>query len=356
MNLLVFNIRTDADHPTQGVTTRWLNELSKHFDHLYVITMNKGRMALRGNIDVYSVGGERSLGRVKKGVAFYRHLFRVLKGCEIHGCFAHMAVLFVLLGGPVLRWRNVPIIMWYAHSVINPAMVSATWFSRRIITASPDSFRYKSGKVRITGHGIDTEHYSRKPCVKGQVFRIGSVGRISRVKDYETLLQAVHLLKKEGIVDFEVHLYGNVQTPSDREYQSRLLTLVKSLALRENVAFPGPLTGDQVPEVVSGFDVFVNMLSRGGAGKAVLEAMSIECPTLICTPAFNRWLSRDDQDLLVFKAGDPVSLKERLKGIMTLSEDDRRRMGRRLRQIVVQGHSLKALAERIRSIVEECME
>ncbi|MBW1723316.1 MAG: hypothetical protein JRJ78_14830 [Deltaproteobacteria bacterium] len=40
MNLLVFNIRTDADHPTQGVTTGWLNALGARFEHISAFVDN----------------------------------------------------------------------------------------------------------------------------------------------------------------------------------------------------------------------------------------------------------------------------------------------------------------------------
>ena len=344
MNLLVFNIRTDAEHPTQGVTTRWLNELAKHFDHIFVITMHKGRLDLHDNIDVYSVGGEVGNSRIRKAVNFYKLLFRILRRNDIHGCFTHMAVLFALLGGPIFVVKRIPMVTWYAHSVINPVMIGAYLLSSKVITASQDSFRIKSRKVNITGHGIDTNHYSKEKMNSNNTFLIGSVGRISRIKNYELLLHSLKLLINDGIDSFTVKLYGNIQTRDDEVYKSNLENLLKRLDLADKVDFPGPLTNKQVPEVMSSFDVFVNMLSKGGVGKAVLEAMSTKVPTLICTPAFNPYLTEEDRKLLVFRPNNPVSLKQKLKGIMKVPEEKRIELGKRLREMVIKEHSLNHLA------------
>jgi len=353
MNLLVFNIRTDADHPTQGVTTLWLNKLSKYFNHISVITMHKGRLELEDNIEVYSVGGECGYSRIRKTKNFYQIIFKILRRKKIHGCFTHMAVLFVLMGGPILALKRIPIVTWYSHSVINPTMIGAFFLSNTVITASPDSFRIKSQKVQITGHGIDTGQYSRKKTEPGALFTIGSVGRISRIKNYETLIRALGLLMNEGIDSFQAKLYGNIQTRDDEDYKKYVESLIKRLGLEGKVDLPGPITRDQVPEIASNFDVFVNMLSKGGAGKAVLEAMSLEIPTLICTPSFNPFFLKQDRELLVFNPNSPLSLKEKLKGLMFLPEEERIQLGGRLRKIVLQRHSLGNLAKRIKDIFQE---
>ena len=354
MNLLVFNIRTDADHPTQGVTTLWLNKLAERFDRIFVITMHRGRLALRENIEVYSVGGELGHGRLRKAVAFYRLLWGLLREREIHGCLTHMAVLFTLMGGLLLALKRVPTVTWYAHSAMTPVTLGAYILSHAVITASEDSFRIRSPKVHVIGHGIDTDHYRRKRSQgRGGAFLVGSVGRISRIKGYETLLHALKLLVEQGMERFQVVLYGNIQTRDDEVYRDRLERLVKELSLEEKVMFPGPLSSSQVPETVSRFDAFANMLSKGGAGKAVLEAMSMEVPTLICTPAFDRVLSREDRNLLVFDAENPASLKEKLEGLMSLDEQERAALGRRLRGIVLKEHSLDNWASRLKGIIED---
>ena len=64
--------------------------------------------------------------------------------------------------------------------------------NKKIFTASHLSFRLKSSKVVVTGHGIDTElfkpdHLRLNPKDQRFNLRILSVGRIAPVKNYETL-------------------------------------------------------------------------------------------------------------------------------------------------------------------------
>lgn len=350
VNLLVLNIRVDADHPTQGVTTLWLKALAGHFDHIYVITMHKGRLDLPENVSVFSIGGELGYSKIKKTLNFYKLLFSILKNNRIQGCFTHMASYLIFMGGPILVFKRIPRITWYAHSVINPVMMGAFLYSNAIITASADSFRIKSRKVHITGHGIETEHYSRRATKLNDTFTIGSIGRISRIKNYETLLHALKLLLDEGINSFKVKLYGNIQTEDDKKYKIFLENLVREYGLEKKVNFCNPVSGNQVPEILSGFDIFVNILSRGGAGKAVLEAMSTEVPTLICTSAFNQFLSYEDRKLLVFRPNDSNDLKFKIKNMMLLPKEKNVQIGKRLRNLVLQEHSLKNLSIKISNL------
>ncbi|MFC1814717.1 glycosyltransferase family 4 protein [Thermodesulfobacteriota bacterium] len=329
-----------------------MNALGEHFDQIDVITMHKGRLALRDNICVYSVGGELGYSKIKKARNFYILLIKILNEKRIDGCFTHMAVWFMLIGGPLLMLKRIPRVTWYAHSVLNPVMLGAYVLSNAIVTASQDSFRINSRKVHVTGHGIDTNHYSRKFAGGAPVFTIGSVGRISRVKNYEVLFHAIKLLKDDGFESFQVKLYGNIQTKDDRYYSKHLESLINELNIDEKVQFLGSLTSGQVPEIVPTFDVFVNMLSRGGAGKAVLEAMSMEVPTIICTPAFDSDLSQRDRNLLLFRPDDPASLKSKLMDMMQLSFDKRDQIGKRLRKMVMARHSLDRLPLKIKQLIQ----
>src|SRR4051812_22253590 len=49
-NLLIFNLKTDADDDVLGFTTGWINALSFHFEKVFVLTMQSGRLALRENV------------------------------------------------------------------------------------------------------------------------------------------------------------------------------------------------------------------------------------------------------------------------------------------------------------------
>jgi glycosyltransferase involved in cell wall biosynthesis len=76
--------------------------------------------------------------------------------------------------------------------------------------------------------------------------------------------------------------------------------------------------------------------------KAVLEAMSSGCVVLSSNPAFKN-IFGELADLLLVPENDPKQFAAQIKKIRTLPLEERISMGSRLRQIVVENHSLKRL-------------
>ena len=68
-------------------------------------------------------------------------------------------------------------------------------------------------KIEIVGHGIDTDFFKPapfnvQPSAAGKL-RIISVGRISPIKDQETLIRAIDILfNQKNIKDIEVKFFG----------------------------------------------------------------------------------------------------------------------------------------------------
>ena len=108
MNLLIFNLKTDAKDSILGFTTDWINALAKKCNRVVIITMASGKISVDDNVTVYSVGKEKGYSELRRLFEFYRILYRVLKIEKIDGCFAHMMPLFAVLGFPLLKIRKIP--------------------------------------------------------------------------------------------------------------------------------------------------------------------------------------------------------------------------------------------------------
>jgi hypothetical protein len=122
MNLLVFNLAMDADDSTLGHTTAWTNALARRCDHVSVITMTAGRLAVDPNVEVRSLGKERGASEPCRLRRFYGLVRSALRARRIDACFAHMAPLFTVLFAPVARRAGVPILLWYAHTSVTPVL------------------------------------------------------------------------------------------------------------------------------------------------------------------------------------------------------------------------------------------
>ena len=62
----------DADHATLGHTTAWTNALARRADHVSVITMVAGRIAVEPNVTVYSLGKELGRSEPRRLLTYYR--------------------------------------------------------------------------------------------------------------------------------------------------------------------------------------------------------------------------------------------------------------------------------------------
>jgi glycosyltransferase involved in cell wall biosynthesis len=346
MNLLLFNLATDAEDPILGFTTVWLSALARHCDQIHVITVRQGRLDLPDNVSVYSVGKEQGYGKLRRGEQFYRHLAHVLRSTTIDACFAHMNPLFAVMAAPLLKARRIPITLWYAHKSVTLKLRVAEKLVDQVVTSSPEGFRLPSRKVLSIGQGIDTDRFGLSPISReaDRPFTVVSVGRLSPVKGLETLIKATdRLVRHHRMENLSVRLVGPVY---DVAYAERLRRLVADRGLGGVVHFVGALPHEQVSREYRQADAFVNLSSTGSADKAVLEAMSCGIPVLTSNVAFERVLGSLASSAMVAK-GDAVGLAERLWMLAELSPQERRAAGQQLRRVVVSRHSLEVLARRL---------
>jgi len=356
MNLLLFNLVTDADDTVLGFTTDWLNTLSRYFSNIYVITMRSGRLKLPGNVSVYSVGKECGWSRPRRAVEFYRCLARILKRNRIDVCFAHMIPVFAVLAAPVLKANRIPIVLWYAHPTLNAILRVAHWFSTKVITSIDFAYPYKQDKVVTIGQGIDTDFFT--PCadhidLSGPRL-IVAVGRISRVKQLDILLDVARLLNERNAGSIRFVLIGGPSTAADADYLKRLQKTVRSRNLGEVVQFAGAKQRQELPEWYRSATALVNLTGRGCGDKVVFEAMSCGIPVVVANEGFRTTLGVY-ADRFVLPDVLPATIASVIESICTLSKEERRNVGRYMRAQVMTWHSLEGLAGKLHSLCKDIL-
>ena len=348
LRLLWFNLTTDADAPIQGFTTNWINAVAPHCDYLDVITMNAGRIAVADNVRVFSLGKEKGYSEPHRAAVFYRVMWKLLRERHYDACFAHMQPLFAVMGAPLLKLYSVPITLWYTHKAVTPKLQQAERLVHRVVTASPESFRIDSPKVRVVGHGIDTQFFNTVNRNPPEKFTVLSVSRIAPVKRLETIIEAARLLKNDGHNNFCLRIVGNVY-PHDESYARQLRDLVGRYNLADVVEFAGEVPHHQIAQTYQQSSVMINMSNTGSVDKAVLEAMACGIPVITANEAFEPILARWGQQLLT-PMDSPDVLAERIQRIAALSAAERQRLGQDLRNLVLREHSLDRLTDILISV------
>ena len=377
MRLLLFNLATDPADPVLGFGCVWIRELARHCEAIDVLTMYRGEIDFPGNVRVYSAGRERGWCKARRLAQFYRHLTRLLATRRYDACFAHMMPLFAALGGPLLRARAVPIVLWYAHRQPTIQLrlgLAMTW---RAVTSVRTSFPLETDKLRVIGQGIDTDFYRpmppsptlvppvTPPRPSGGVPQGGKgvhrtlsgtgaetqpqvlqVARLAAVKHQATTIKAV------ALTDARLTLVGGVQAGYPIAYQRELQDLSAALGIQDRCAFTGDLPADEVREWNRRATIAVNTSPVGLFDKSALESMACGLPTVVCNPAFAPLLG-DYRDLLLIDGPDDVDgLRDRLERLLALPAAERARIGQTLREGVQREHSLARLIERLLAVLE----
>lgn len=184
-------------------------------------------------------------------------------------------------------------------------------------------------RVKVIYNGIDTTTFSPEttPVRDKSPIVFGTAARIAIEKDISTVLQALALLKKQGL-SFKYRIAG---TGDQLNY---LKVLTKQLKLESEVEFVGFI--EDVKAFLVSLDVFVlTSFRRESFGIAVAEAMAMGKPAIVTDITGLREVVKEGETGLII----PVKNIKRLAEAMTTmiqDTDKRLAMGKASRQRVVE--------------------
>jgi glycosyltransferase involved in cell wall biosynthesis len=356
MNLLLFNLATDANDTSLGFTTDWLTVLARYFSQIHVITMRRGSSQLPNNVAVYSVGKELGWSRARRTLAFYQILYRILRRHRVDVCFAHMIPIFAVLAGPVLKAKRIPIILWHAHPSVTATLRVAHWFSNKVVTSIDFAYPYKQDKVVTIGQGIDTNFFSPRTeqidlPVPGLIV---AVGRISKVKQLDVLLDVAQLLNGRDSGSIRIVLIGGPSTAADIDYLRKLEDGVRSRNLVGVVHFAGAKQRYELLDWYRNATALINLTGRGCGDKVVFEAMSCGTPVVVANEGFRTTLGLY-ADRFVLHDVYPETIASAIESTCTLSKEERAEVGRYIRAQVTTLHSLEGLAGKLHSVCKDLL-
>lgn len=347
MRVLMITQQVDVGAGVLGFTHTWVDKLAERVERLDVLALSIGRHRLRENVSLYSMGKEEGAGRVRRLAAFSRAMARLVLGRQVDVVFAHMCPMYAVLAAPWAWLAGVPVVLWYSHAHVSLMLRLAHALCARIVTSFAGSYGLGGVKVQVVGQGVDVEAFqaTRWPGWNRQP-RVVAVGRISPVKDLETLVDALPVVREMGW-DVEVDLVGAVL---DRAYFDRLQARVAELGLQDRVVFAGSVAHGSVAGCYQRADVFVDMQAGGYVNKAVLEAMACGVPCVVCCEGLREELG-DFKAEVSFQPGDARDLAGKLVNVLGMGPQRRQELARLVRGIASR-HSVDGLMDRLVQVFE----
>lgn len=264
MKLLICTQAVDTDDPVLGFFCRWIEEFAKHCEKVTVLCLRKGKHALPDNVEVVVLGSSR-LARVTKLWSL-----SLRRRGEYDTVFVHMNPEYIVIAGLLWRLMGKRVALWYTHKSVDTKLRIATFFSNVIFTASKESFRLRSGKVRVMGHGIDTDFFSPDASVaRGD--HLLSIGRLMPSKRHDL---AIRVAAREGK---ELRIAG------EGSERARLEMLARELGA--SVRFLGGIDQSQLRDEYRTAAYLIHTSETGSLDKVVLEALACGLPVRTNDPA-----------------------------------------------------------------------
>jgi len=146
---------------------------------------------------------------------------------------------------------------------------------------------------------------------------LGTVGRLVPVKDHATLLEAVALLKRDG-------LETTVVISGDGPLRESICARAEALGIQDQVRLMGHRTDVEV--VMAALDIFVLSSASEGLSNTILEAMATGLPVVATRVGGADELVCDGETGILVAPGSPEKMATALVTLLT-DEPRRRAMG-----------------------------
>jgi glycosyltransferase involved in cell wall biosynthesis len=345
VRLLLITPKVDPRDDLFGHVHTWVTALARRVERLYVVALWATDPPLPPNVRFATLGKERDADKLRWLVRLQRHVGRLCRRGEVDAILAHMGPVFAVAAAPLARATGTPLFLWYAHGHVSPMLRLAHALADGVGTSTPQGFRIPSGKVTITGQGIDTARFrppDEPPAPDSPLLL--SVGRFSPVKDYATLLDALARVPSGGGRGLVAELVGGVHSDAERAYLHGLRERAAGLDITDRVRFVDGLPHAEIVPTYQRATLFATCSRTGSLDKVVLEAAACGVVPLVCNDAF-RALFGARWPALSFPPGDAGALAGRVGDWLGRSSTERRAVADDLRARIEREHSVEHLAD-----------
>lgn len=205
---------------------------------------------------------------------------------------------------------------------------------------------FRPAKTVVIPNGIDLDVFKPAPAAGGGKTVLGMLSRIVSLKDHETLLRAVALLKnRRNCPPFELQIAGE----GAEEQRLKLLTI--ELGLQQEVIFTGVINESGIPAFMQRLDIYVHASLGETMSTSLMQAMACAKPVIASdVPGINNMLQQNKTGLLV-----PVRQPDTLAVAIEQLVQDRAlqlALGQAARQFAADNFSNLIMFERYKKIMQ----
>lgn len=180
-------------------------------------------------------------------------------------------------------------------------------------------------------------------------FSIITAGRVAKQKNIMKYLEAISIIHKKGINGIHFEWYGDIQ-PGEESYGEVVKSTIKEMGLECLISFC-PATKNIVKKYQE-CDAFCLPSIYEGFPNVICEAMSCGKPILCSSVCDNPQIVKNSINGFLFSPDNAEEMAERIIDIYKMSEESRKKMGRKSRDIAEEKFSGESFVEQYIKLIE----
>lgn len=197
--------------------------------------------------------------------------------------------------------------------------------------------------IAIVPNPVEIKEYPN--AKKGDVFRLGYLGRISRRKNVEGLIYAWSELGDKVKDNAELLIIGG----GDEEYMAFLKKEVARLNL-SNVRFTGFISGQEKENALSSLSVLAMPSEFENFGNVIVEGLVRGIPCIATTGA--PWKDLEDYQCGWWVEYNQVAITKAVQSALETPVDELYAMGVRGKKLMKDKYSIEAVAKQMKEVYE----
>lgn len=298
-NVLLLNIAVDKSNVSLGFTQSWINEFSKHYDFVDVVTLNKIDDVKLENVNVYGLTSSDSPKKIDKIIKLRKIVRELTSQKKYNLVFSHMSPILLIIAKLFNKSKSSLHVLWYTHPMPDSfikkiILYISLYFSDKVVTASNTSFPINSQKVSQIGHAIDYEKFYLKRA-KISISKFLILSRISTSKNIDFIIEE---FLSSQFNHLTLDIIGDCLTSKDSEYKK---FLENKYAKNKNINFIGKIDYQNLSSILKNYDVHISATAEGFYDKSVLETMANGIINFYCNSDYSKHFSKEYQEILQFK-------------------------------------------------------
>lgn len=217
--------------------------------------------------------------------------------------------------------------------------------------------RYGSDNISRIPYGVDLEsikNYSNETVPDAarsteEVFRITSIGHVTKMRSREDLILACNDLIREGLA-IKLDIVGQI-------CDTNPVRLVKKLGLEKHITFQGELPRELLYRFLTSSDLEAHWLTVPGLGTAILEAMAlgVPCMTYGSEGILGDIPLRDRGNILFVTPNDLSSIKTAIR-LLYFDPGLKERIAKNGRELILNHLAWAKLADRYELLYSQVLE